>query len=65
MPTQYSRDYYLRNRERMLENTRRWQRENLHRFREVKRQYYQSKQKKNDKIIGLQSTDGRYVLKFD
>jgi len=65
MPTQYSREYYLRNRERMLENSKRWQRNNMHRFKQVKRQYYESKQKKNDKIIGLQSTEGRYVLKFD
>lgn len=65
MPTQYSRDYYLRNRERMLENTRRWQRENLHRFREVKRQYYQSKKKKKDPVSGLQFKVGTYVLKFD
>ena len=65
MPTVYSREYYLRNRERMLQNTRRWQRENQHRFRQVKRQYYESKKKKNDRIVGLQSTDGRYVLKFD
>jgi len=65
MPTVYSREYYLRNRDRMLANSRRWQRENQHRFREVKRQYYESKKKKNDKIIGLQSTEGRYVLKFD
>ena len=65
MPTQYSRDYYLRNRERMLENSRRWQRENQHRFKQVKRQYYESKKKKNDPVSGLQSTEGRYVLKFD
>jgi len=65
MPTVYSREYYLRNRERMLANSRRWQRENSHRFKQVKRQYYESKKKKTDPVSGLQSTDGRYVLKFD
>jgi hypothetical protein len=49
----------------MLANSRRWQRENQHRFKQVKRQYYESKQKKNDPVSGLQSTEGRYVLKFD
>ena len=65
MPTVYSREYYLRNRERMLANSRRWQREKSHRFKQVKRQYYESKKKKTDPVSGLQSTDGRYVLKFD
>jgi hypothetical protein len=49
----------------MLENSKRWQRNNMHRFKQVKRQYYESKKKKNDPVSGLQSTEGRYVLKFD